>query len=70
MSGIGKIEVVGGLPNCPFCGGDAELTNRVADASIECADCHAKIVRAHEKTNYDQFTFRRLMVAWCNREKL
>jgi len=37
------------LNACPFCGGVAHLYNYLEEAGAECLECHAKILRSHDK---------------------
>jgi Ser/Thr protein kinase RdoA (MazF antagonist) len=35
------------LLNCPFCGGEAVLSNYVVEASVRCTKCKVGVIRPH-----------------------
>ena len=53
------------LKPCPFCGGEAALTNYVIEAAVKCARCPATITVAHGP--YDDTGVEGAVDAWNTR---
>jgi len=56
------------LKPCPFCGGEAEATNYVIEASVACKKCDATITKEHGQ--YDDTGYDAAIVAWNTRADL